>query len=115
MNVFTNASQYSPKRAFANISASTTDGSIVTATSGKKIRVLAFMAQAGATATNITFNSKPGGAGSAISMTYQNGANSGEVGGYNPLGWFETNTSEGLTATTGSGSTTGVQVVYDTI
>lgn len=99
-------------KAFANIAASTTDGAIVTAVVGRKIRVVAVAAVCAGTATNITFNSKPGGSGTAISCLFANGANGGEVLGYNPKGWFDTNTGEGLTATTGGGSTTGVQVNY---
>ena len=100
------------KFAFANIAASTTDGVVVAAVSGKKIRVLALAGQCGATATNITFNSKPGGAGTAKSMLFANGANGGAVLPFNPEGWFETVSGEGLSATTGAGSATGVQVVY---
>lgn len=100
--------------AVANIAASTTDGAVITAVAGKKIRVLAVIAVAGATATNLTFNSKPAGAGTAISALFANGANGGEVLNFNPSGWFETNSGEGLTVTTGSGSTTGISVVYTT-
>lgn len=100
-------------RAFANIGSATTDGAIVSAQgSGKKIRVLAAVAKAGGTATTITFNTKPGGAGSAISALFANAANTDTTLFYNPHGWFETNANEGLTATTGTGSSTGVQVIY---
>ncbi len=96
----------------ANVAASQTDSSVVAATAGKRIKVLALVAQAGATATNITFNTKPAGAGVAISDTMQNAANGGRVLPFNPLGWFQTAVGEGLTATTGAGSTTGVTLVY---
>jgi hypothetical protein len=113
-NQFSSSSSqgYSQLYAFANIAASTTDGSIIAAVGGKKIRVLAFMAESGSTATTITFNSKPGGAGTAITMDFQNAGNGGEVANFNPVGWFETVSGQGLSATTGAGSTTGVQVVY---
>lgn len=101
-----------PKFAKANIAASTTDGAIVTAVGGKKIRPLEYRLHAGATATNCTFTSKPGGAGSAISELFALGANSGRADGFNPVGHFETATGEGLSMTTGAGSTTGVGVVY---
>ena len=99
---------------FANVAASSTDGSLnIAAVSGKRVAVLAVAFVAGATATNATFNSKPSGsAGSAISMLFANGANGGAVLGFNLHGWFVTKAGEGLTLTTGSGSTTGVQVVY---
>lgn len=101
-------------RAFANVAASQTDSSIVAAVSGKVIRVLAMVAVAGGTATNLTFNTKPAGAGTAISPLFANGINGGEVLPFNPSGWFETNSGEGLTVTTGAGSTTGILVVYMT-
>lgn len=100
------------KRAFANIAASITDGSVIAAVATKKLRILAVYAQCGATATNLTFNSKPAGAGAAISPTMQNGANGGEVLPQNSYGWFETVAGEGLTVTTGTGSQTGVHVLY---
>jgi hypothetical protein len=100
------------KRAFANVSASQTDSEIVAAVTGRRIRVLAVVLLCGATATTITFNSKGSGAGTAITFQFQNAANSGAVLGDNEKGWFETSLSEALTVTTGTGSTTGVQVVY---
>jgi hypothetical protein len=104
-----------PTKTFANVSASSTDSNIVTAVGGKKVRVVAFAAVCGGTATTLTFNSKPAGVGTAITMQFQNAANGGEVLNFNPVGWFDTNTGEGLTVTTGAGSTTGVQVVYTLI
>ncbi|MBI3936410.1 MAG: hypothetical protein HY323_05490 [Betaproteobacteria bacterium] len=100
------------KYAFANVAASQTDSQLVAGTTGKKIRVLAVAFVCGATATTAIFNSKPAGAGVAISMTFANAANGGAVLPQNPLGWFETVAGEALTLTTGAGSTTGVQVVY---
>ena len=101
------------KTAFANVAASTTDGVVVAAVAGKRIRVLGLVAQAGGTATTLVFNSKPAGAGTAVSLTFQNAANGGAsvsapAGGF----LFQTNAGEGLSATTGAGSTTGVQVAY---
>lgn len=98
--------------AFANVAASQTDSSVVTATASHKIRVLSLAFVAGGTATNITFNSKGGGAGTAISCLFANAANGGAVLPYNPHGWFETNSGEALTVTTGAGSTTGIQLTY---
>ncbi len=100
------------KRAFANVAASSTDSSIVAAVASKKIRVLAVAVVAGGTATNITFNSKPAGAGTAISPLFANAANGGEILPFMQHGWFETTAGEGLTVTTGAGSTTGVLVIY---
>lgn len=102
-------------KTFVNISASTTDGSIVAAVTGKIIRVISLAMVAGATATNITFNSKPAGAGTAISALFANGANGGAVLPFNEKGWIDTNSGEGLTATTGTGATTGIQIVYQLV
>lgn len=100
------------KDAFANIAASTTDGNVVSAVPFKSIRVVQVVMVASATATDCTFNSKPAGSGSAISCLFANGINGGAVLGYNPDGWFSTVPGQGLTATTGSGSSTGIQIGY---
>jgi len=101
-----------PKFALANIAASTTDGAVVAAVGGKKIRVITYKIMAGGTATDVTFTSKPGGAGSAISMLHACAANGGLSSGEAVLGHFETTSGEGLSMTTGAGSTVGVQVTY---
>ena len=100
------------KIAIANIPASTTDGAVVTAVAGKSLWVLGLVLQTGATATDATLNSKPAGAGTAISPVYQNGANGGAVLPRFPGAWYKSVSGEGLTLTTGIGSTTGVTVVY---
>lgn len=96
------------KRAIANLSASTTAGSVVAAVAGRKIRVIALFVLAGSTATDITFLSQS----TAISPLMSNAANGGEVLPPNPYGWFETAAGEPLRATTGSGSATGILVLY---
>jgi hypothetical protein len=101
--------------AFANVAASQTDSSLVAAVSGKKIRVKALAFVCGATATTATFNSKGSGAGTACSPLFANAANGGAVLGHNPEGWFETETGEALTLTTGAGAPTGVIVKYVTV
>ncbi len=110
--IYSSTTALTPKYAFANVAASTTDGAVVAAVTAKKIRVLAAAFVAGATATNITFNSKPGSAGAAKSALFACGANGGAILPFNPVGWFETVSGEGLSVTTGAGATTGVQVVY---
>ena len=95
-----------------NVAASQTDSAVVAAKTGFKIRVVALYAVAGGTATDLTFNTKPVGAGTAISALLANAANGGLVLGVNEHGWFETNSGEGLSVTTGAGSTTGIGVVY---
>lgn len=101
-------------RAIANVAASQTDSVVVAAVTGKKIRVTGWGAVCGATATNLTWNTKPAGSDTAISQTFANSINGGEVFGWNPQGWFETGVGEALTVTTGAGSTTGVNVTYTT-
>jgi len=93
----------------ANVTASQTDSAIVTAVAGKKIRVLTYILSASGTASAVTFNSKPSGAGAAISPTLKAGD---PVPQFLEFGWFETVAGEGLSVTTGAGSTTGIQVIY---
>lgn len=98
---------------FANVAASQTDSVVITGIPNRNILVLGVATVTGATATTIVFNSKSGGGGgTAITMTFQNAANGGFVLPINDGGWFQTNSGESLTVTTGAGSTTGVQVVY---
>jgi|SRR3990172_81832 len=101
-----------PVDVFANIAASQTDSSLVAADGSLKIRVLQVAAVCGTSATNLTFNSKPAGAGAAISCLFANAANGGIVLPFSPNGWFTTVAAEGLTVTTGAGSTTGIQIKY---
>ena len=110
--IMNNLTALTPKFAKANVTASSTDSNIVTAVGGKKIRVLSFRIHAAGTATNVTFNSKPAGAGTAISELFACGANGGRSEAFSPVGHFESATGEGLTVTTGTGSTCGIGVTY---
>lgn len=96
--------------AFANAAAGT-DVNVVTAVSGSKIRVISMSLSgaAGGVAT-VTFNSKPGGAGTAISPLYSLAAN-GFIESDCELGLFETTVSQGLTVTVAT-NTVGVRVTY---
>lgn len=96
------------KRAKASIT--TTDSAIVAAVAGYAIRVLGVVGLCGATASDLVFNSKPAGAGTAISPTLANDAKGGEVLPYCTAGWMQTTVGEGLSAT--STQATGVQVLY---
>jgi hypothetical protein len=100
-----------PKFALANIAAATTDGAIITAVTGRKIRVLDVKIGTITLATTVTFNSKPAGAGTAISCLFNAPVGVAALG-FNQLGHFETNLSEGLTATTGAGNTVAIQITY---
>jgi hypothetical protein len=103
------------RRAIANPAANGTDTAFVAAVANKRIRVLQLVCVAGGTATNLTFNSKGSGAGTAISPLLANAANGGAVLPFNKAGWFETNLGEGLTTTTGAGSATGVLIGFELI
>lgn len=99
--------------AFANINGGVTDGAVVAATPAKKIRVVAAVLQAGAAAITVTFNSKPGGAGVAITSAFALVGGGNLVFPFNPEGWFETVAGEALTATTGaSANPVGIQLTY---
>lgn len=100
------------KYAFANVAASQTDSILVAAVGGKSIRVLSYGMMAGATGTNVTFNTKGNGAGVAVSQLFATAANGGIARPYSPTGYFQTNDGQGLSVTTGAGSTVGIDVVY---
>lgn len=101
------------KRAKTSVASNTTDGEVVAAVSAKRIRVLAAVMSPAAAVTGVTFNTKPGGAGTAISALFTVAASTVQVLPYNPHGWFQTTAGEGLSATTSaSGVATGIQVTY---
>jgi hypothetical protein len=98
-----------PVTAIANVAASQTNTVLIAGTAGKKIRVLQLFVIASA-ATSITFSTTTGN--TAISPTIPNAANGGEVLTFSPIGWFDTNTGDGLECTTSSGGTTGILLKY---
>lgn len=103
-------------RTSASVATATTDGAIVSAVAGKKIRVVALAFVGGTSVAAVTLNSKPAGSGTAIGPAFVPAASTPMVLDYNPKGWFETGVGEGLTATTGA-TTTAVtfQVVYEVV
>lgn len=104
------------RNSWENIAASTTDEVLVAAVTGEKIRVLALVINQGdTTPSTVVLNSKGSGAGTAISPTFKAAANGGFVIPYSKQGWFETNSGEGLSCSTGSGSATAVIVVYERV
>lgn len=109
--IYNGTTALTPKFAFANVAASQTDSNIVTAVASKKIRVVAVLVSSALTST-VIFNSKPAGAGTAISATITPATGTSTVLPYNPVGYFETTSGEGLTVTTGAGGASGIQVVY---
>lgn len=96
----------------SNIASATTDGAIVAAVPGRKVRVLQVVMVGGATATTVTVNSKPAGAGTAVSADFALGANGTLVLPQSLFGWFESAPGEGITATTGIGASVGIQIAY---
>ena len=107
----TTAQFLTPKFAKASVAQSQTDSAVVTAVTGAKIRVLD-VKLSGPTATSVTFNTKPGGAGTAVSAAFVSPSNTVASLGFNPLGHFETSSGEGLTVTTGAGGTVAIQITY---
>ena len=111
---------YQAKYALSNVAPATTDSSIITAKPGFAFRIIGGFVVCGATATKITFNSKPTGAGTAITSEVSCGSYGGLIfpapsqdrAGELPCGYFQTNRGEGLTATTGAGGTVGVTLTY---
>lgn len=100
------------KYAFANIASGTTDGALVAAVASKRIKVLYYAAGAAGTATDFTFTTKPGGAGTAISPTLRAAAGAWQFA-FCPVGCFQTASGEGLSVTTSvSAVNTGIAVAY---
>lgn len=96
-----------------NVNASSTNASVAAAVVAKKIRVTSLVAVVGATATNVTFSTKPAGSAVAISPLMALPANGILVLPFNPEGWFETAAGDALVVTTGAGSTVGLLVGYE--
>lgn len=99
--------------AYLDVAAASTDAALVAAQTGKSIRVLAVFANgrdAGGAST-FQFNSKPAGAGTAISPVFSVPQHGGFVLPEGK-GWFETNAGEGLAVTTQAASAIGLIVVY---
>lgn len=87
-----------------------TDVAFVSSVASKKLRVLAVLATSAGTAT-LVFNSKPAGAGTAVSSTINLVAGVPLVLPHEVCGWFETNSGEGLTVTVGT-STVNLSILY---
>jgi len=116
MATATNLSSAGRQGAFDAVAASQTDSVLVAAATGKKIRVHGFILNHGdTTASAVTFNSKGSGAGTAKTPAHKGPANGGFVVTESTGAWFETNVGEGLTVTTGAGSTTNISVIYELV
>lgn len=92
-------------QAKGGISSGTTDGALISATSGKKIRIVQALITSGASsATYFTIRSKPAGAGTSISADHQLPVGSILLLPFNPWGWWESTISQGIAVNTGSDS-----------
>lgn len=101
------------KRFKANVAASTTDATLVAAVTSKKLLIRSVsISNQGATATDATLNTKPGGAGTAISEKITSNGYGGREKAPDDKGHYETAAGEGLTVTTGAGSTQGFAGTY---
>ncbi len=101
------------KRFSATITTGTTDGNLVTAVAGARIRVLSLQISTGAAVTTVTLNTKGSGAGTAISAAMALAASTTHPWLFNPHGEFLTSVAEALTATTSaSGVSTAIHGTY---
>jgi hypothetical protein len=96
------------------VASAATDTVFVAAVTSKKIRVLAF-AVIGFEKNHkfeMTFRTKPAGAGTKISASINGTERGNVVLPFNPYGWFETNAGEGLSVSTGSDTGVDIQLSY---
>lgn len=100
------------KNAFDAVAAGQTDSVLVAAVNGSRIRVHAFIITG---ASAVTFNTKGSGAGTAIFPPLGGVAGNVIPVPENAAGWFQTGSGEGLTVTTGAGSTTSIAVSYSLV
>jgi hypothetical protein len=111
---------FQPSYKISDVPPSQTDAALVSAKTGVVYSVFGGFAVVSGTATTLVLNSKGTGAGTAITSTLFCGANGGialpltaqQNTGEPPFGYFESNRGEGITATTGAGSTVGISLVY---
>lgn len=100
----------------ASITSGTADGALVAAVTGKKIRVHGLILFGATSVTAVTFNTKPGGAGTAILGPIGSAASGGFVLPLSGQPYAETNSGEGLSATVaGSGGTQQIMVYYELV
>jgi hypothetical protein len=112
MATATNLAGGNSQNAFDAIAAGTTDSALVAAAAGTRIVVTSVVINHGdTTASAVTFNSKPAGVGVACAPPLKGAANAAVVLPLGP-GYFGTAVGEGLSVTTGAGSTTSVLVTY---
>lgn len=97
--------------AIVTVTGAATDTAVVAAVAAKRIRVLSYSVSCvAAGASTIVFNSKPGGAGTAITHTISLAAN-GNSSESDNNGLFQTAVGEGLSASAGANNV-GIRVTY---
>lgn len=97
-----------------SVAANQIDNALIAAVTSKKIRVVGIV-MLGDDKTqhwDATLTTKPAGAGTAITITFAGPPNESIVLPVSLFGWFETNSGEGLSATTGSNSAVSFQICY---
>ena len=92
-------------------SGAATDAAFVALVALKKIRVLSLAYSGSAADATIVFNSKPAGAGTAVSILFSNKLETLGVLPYSEQGWFETAAGEGLSVTV-AGGTVAAMIAY---
>lgn len=102
------------QRANFSVAPAQTDSALIAAQgAGLKVYVVGFDLHAGSTPAAFQFNTKPAGAGSAVSPVYHqvaNGQKAVMMPNLAPL--FSTNANEGLSVTTGAGAGNSVGTVW---
>lgn len=110
MNVTSATPLVSPVQRLAFTTATLGSNAVVTAKTGKRIRVLGLVLIS-TLANSVSFLS----ASTTISGTFPLGANSGFVLPFTEHGWFETAENEALNVNLSVGTSTGMQILYQVI
>jgi hypothetical protein len=85
-------------------------GQVIPAFPGKRVRITGLVLVAN-TPISVKFQS----ASTDITGNFPLAANSGFVMPYNPAGWFDTTPSEALNIVLSAGTTTAMQLTYETV
>jgi hypothetical protein len=97
---------------FSVAPAATDSAFVAAAGAGLKIYVIGYDLHAGTAASTFQFNSKPAGAGTAISPVYPQIASGQKVVGPYAFPLYSTNANEGLSITTGAGTGNSVGTAW---
>jgi hypothetical protein len=104
---------YPHQYAKVSVATNTTDAAFISGTALCHIRILWLAIQNGATASTVTLNSKPAGAGTAISPAWTYNAYGGRESVYLPGKRWQSAEGEGVSVTTAAaGATVTVEACY---